>query len=65
MMPSMTGLGYSRHSLRARQTPARIVEIEPSSGVRRGDAMRKLRERDAERMSALLEAEQERLMRNW
>ena len=26
--------------------PARIIEIEPKRGVRRGDAIRKLREHD-------------------
>ena len=48
---------------RAKHTPARFVEIEPRRGVRRGDAMRKLREQDAERLSALLAVEQERRMR--
>jgi hypothetical protein len=50
---------------RARQTPARIVEIEPRSGVRRGEAMRKLREQDAQRITALLEAELVRLVEAW
>ena len=49
----------------AARTTARFVEVEPRHGVRRGDAMRKLREQDAQRMSALLEAEQERLRRAW
>ena len=42
---------------RARHTPARFVQIPPKRGVRVGDAMRKLREEDARRMSAVLEAE--------
>ena len=49
---------------RARHTPTRFVEIPPRRGVRVGDAMRKLREEDA-RMSAVLEAELERLSRAW
>jgi hypothetical protein len=44
---------------------ARFVDIQPRRGVRVGDAMRKLREEDAQRISALLEAEQERLIRAW
>jgi hypothetical protein len=40
----------------ATRTRARFVEIVPRRGVRRGDAMRKLREQDAQRISALLEA---------
>ena len=50
---------------RARRFAKRIVEIAPRRGVRVGDAMRKLREQDAQRISALLEAEQERLARAW
>ena len=50
---------------RARRTPVRIVEIGPRRGVRVGDAMRKLRQEDAQRMSALLEAELERLVAEW
>ena len=50
---------------RAKLAPARFVAIEPRRGVRVGDAMCKLREEDAQRISALLEAEQERLVRNW
>ena len=53
----------------ARRTPARILEIAPRRGVRRGDALRNLRredaERIAERVSALLEAELQRLVRTW
>ena len=43
----------------------RFVEILPKRGVRVGDAMRKLREEDARRMSAVLEAELERLVETW
>jgi len=50
---------------RARRAPARIVQIERRRGVRVGDAMRKLRQEDAQRMSALLEAELERLVAEW
>src|SRR6516225_7764825 len=50
---------------RARHTPARFVEIPPKRGVRVGDAMRKLREEDARRMSAVLGAELERLVETW
>ena len=50
---------------RARHAPARFVQIPPKRGVRVGDAMRKLREEDARRMSALLEAELERLVEVW
>ena len=50
---------------RARRAPARFVEIPPKRGVRVGDAMRKLREEDARRMSALLEAELMRLVEAW
>ena len=50
---------------RARHSPTRIVEIAPCRRIRVGDAMRKLHERDAERMSALLEAELERLVTEW
>jgi hypothetical protein len=42
---------------RARHTAARFVQIPPKRGVRVGDAMRKLREEDARRMSEVLEAE--------
>ena len=45
-----------------RRLPTRIVEIAPRRGVRVGDAMRKLREQDAQRITALLEAELERLV---
>ena len=50
---------------RARRAQARFVEIPPKRGVRVGDAMRKLREEDARRMSALLEAELMRLVEAW
>ena len=50
---------------RARHTPARFVEIPPKRGVRVGDAIRKLREEDARRMSAVLEAELMRLVEAW
>ena len=50
---------------RARHTPARFVQIPPKRGVRVGDAMRKLREEDARRMSAVLEAELMRLVKAW
>ena len=50
---------------RARHTPARFVQIPPKRGVRVGDAVRKLREEDARRMSALLEVELERLIQSW
>ena len=50
---------------RARRSPTRIVEIAPRRGIRVGDAMRKLREQDAKRLSEILEAEQERLVRTW
>jgi hypothetical protein len=50
---------------RARHSPARIAVIAPRRGVRVGDAMRKLREQDAQRMSALLEAELARLVEAW
>jgi hypothetical protein len=50
---------------RARHTPARFVQIPPKRGVRVGDAMRKLREEDARRMSAVLEAELIRLFKAW
>ena len=49
----------------AARSVLRFVEIAPRRGVRRGDAMRKLRDQDAQRISALLEAEQERLARAW
>ena len=49
----------------AARARARFVEIAPRRGVRVGDAMRKLREEDAARISALLEAEQQRLMQTW
>src|SRR6516165_4862652 len=39
---------------RVRHTPARFVQIPPKRGVRVGDAMCKLREEDARRMSAVL-----------
>ena len=50
---------------RARHSPTRIVEIAPRRGIRVGDAMRKLREQDAKRLSEILEAEQERLWQSW
>ena len=50
---------------RARQTPARFVEIPPRRGVRVGNAMRKLRREDADRMSALLERELDQLAEEW
>jgi hypothetical protein len=50
---------------RARHAPARFVQIPPKRGVRVGDAMRKLREEDARRMSAVLEAELMRLVEAW
>jgi len=49
----------------AARTTARFVEIAPRRGIRVGDAMRKLREEDAKRLSEILEAELERLIRNW
>jgi len=49
----------------AARTTARFVEIAPRRGIRVGDAMRKLREEDAKRLSEILEAELERLTRNW
>ena len=49
----------------AARTTARFVEIAPRRGIRVGDAMRKLRQQDAQRISALLEADQERLARTW
>ena len=50
---------------RARHTPSRFVQIPSKRGVRVGDAMRKLREEDARRMSAVLEAELTRLVEAW
>ena len=49
----------------AARTKARRVEIAPRRGVRVGDAMRKLRQEDADRISALLERELERLVEEW
>jgi hypothetical protein len=49
----------------AARTTARFVEIAPRRGIRVGDAMRKLREQDARRLSEILEAEQERLWQSW
>ena len=49
----------------AARTKARRVEIAPRRGVRVGDAMRKLRQEDADRISALLEHELERLVEEW
>jgi hypothetical protein len=49
----------------AARTKARRVEIAPRRGVRVGDAMRKLRQEDADRISALLETELERLVEEW
>ena len=48
----------------ARTTP-RFAEIPPKRRVRVGDAMRRVRQEDAARISALLYTEQERLMRAW
>jgi hypothetical protein len=39
----------------ATRTMARFVEIEPRRSVRVGDAMRKLREQDAKRLSEILD----------
>ena len=44
---------------------ARFIHIEPRGRLRVGDAMRRLRAESAERISALLEAEQERLIAEW
>ena len=49
----------------AARTTARFVEIAPRRGIRVGDAMRKLREQDAQRITALLEAELVRLAEAW
>jgi hypothetical protein len=49
----------------AKRTPTRIVEIAPRRRVRVGDALDKLRAEDAQRISALLESELERLARTW
>jgi hypothetical protein len=49
----------------ALRIPVRIVELRPRRGVRAGDAMRKLREQDAQPVSALLQAEQDRLWQSW
>ena len=46
----MTRVVLARES--AHRTAPRLVEIEPRRGVRVGEAMRKLREQDAERISA-------------
>ena len=50
---------------RARHTPARFVQIPPKGAVIVGNTMRKLREEDARRMSAVLEAELMRLVEAW
>jgi len=49
----------------ALRIPVRIVELRPRRGVRAGDATRKLRERDAQSVSALLQAEQDKLWQSW
>ena len=59
----MTNIELAREI--AAGTKARIVEIAPRRRVRVGDAMRKLRAEDAERISALLETELERLVGTW
>ena len=50
---------------RARRAPARIVEMERRHGVRVGDAIAEATTEDAERESALLRAELERLVGTW
>ena len=49
----------------AKRTTARFIEIAPRRRPRVGDAMRNLREEDARRMSAVLEAELMRLVDVW
>ena len=58
----MTKVELARQILRI---PVRIVELGPRRGVRAGDATRKLRERDAQSVSALLQAEQDKLWQSW